>query len=50
MPDTKPILDLSNNSEELSALKLMAELARGERSGLENGWLTLDDVESECLG
>jgi len=29
-----------------ATLKLMSELAKGERSGREQGWLTPDEVEA----
>ena len=44
------VVDIEEYERTRAGLKLLAELARGERSGLENGWLTLDDVESEFLG
>ena len=31
-------------------VKLLTELARGVRSGQEEGWLALDDVEKTLLG
>ena len=41
------ILDMREYEKINAALKLIAELAKGERSGREQGWLTADEVEAE---
>jgi len=40
------ILDMREYEKINAALKLTAELAKGERSGREQGWLTADEVEA----
>ncbi len=40
------IVDIAEYERMQSVLKLMGELAKGERSGSEQGWLSLSDVES----
>jgi len=40
------ILDMREYEKINAAVKLIAELARGERSGQEQGWLTADEVEA----
>lgn len=40
------ILDMREYEKTQATLKLMAELAKGEKSGREQGWLTLDEVEA----
>jgi len=39
------IIDMREYEETQSIIKLMSELAKGERSGLELGWLSPDEVE-----
>ena len=41
------IIDIQDYEKTRATLKLMDELARGRKSGEENGWLSLDAVESE---
>lgn len=41
------IIDIHDYEKTCATLKLMDELARGRKSGEENGWLSLDAVESE---
>ena len=41
------ILDMREYEKTQATIKLMAELARGERSAKENGWLTADEVEKK---
>ena len=41
------IIDIEEYEKMRSVLKLMGELAKGERSGNENGWLDVSDVEKE---
>ena len=40
------ILDMREYEKINAALKLVTELAKGERSGQEQGWLTADEVEA----
>lgn len=40
------IVDMEEYEKTQATIKLMAELARGEKSGRENGWLTIDEVEA----
>ncbi len=39
------ILDIQDFEKTQATLQLMNELAKGRKSGEENGWLTLEDVE-----
>ena len=39
------ILDLRDYEKTQATLKLMSELEKGRRSGEENGWLSLEEVE-----
>lgn len=39
------ILDLRDYEKTQATLKLMSELEKGHRSGEEEGWLSLEDVE-----
>jgi prevent-host-death family protein len=41
------ILDMREYEKTQAALKLITELARGEQSGLNLGWLSPDEVEAE---
>jgi len=43
------LIDITDYEKTQATLKLMSELARGEKSGSEKGWLTIDDVE-KALG
>lgn len=43
------IIDIQDFEKTQATLHLMSELAKGRKSGEENGWLTLDEVE-ENLG
>ncbi|MCI8414232.1 MAG: type II toxin-antitoxin system Phd/YefM family antitoxin [Ruminiclostridium sp.] len=43
------ILDMQEYERTQAALQLMNELAKGRKSGEENGWLSLEEVE-ESLG
>ena len=36
---------MSDNDKNYATMKLMSELAKGENSGQENGWITADEVE-----
>lgn len=41
------IVDIEEYEKTRATLKLMGELAKGERSGNENGWLSIADIEKE---
>ena len=41
------IIDMEEYEKLTSALKLMSELTKGERSGNEKGWLDISDIEKE---
>lgn len=41
------ILDMEEYEREKAELKLLTELAKGERSAQEKGWLSQEDVERE---
>ena len=41
------ILDIRDYEKTRAALKLISELAKGEKSGCEKGWLTPQEVEAE---
>ena len=41
------IVDIAEYEKTRAVLKLMSELAKGERSGSENGWLGIAEVERE---
>lgn len=62
MPNIKPVSDLRNYSNVLhdvtaldmqdfekmqATLRVMNELAKGRKSGVEKGWLTLENVEKQ---
>ena len=40
------ILDMREYEKTQATLRLMSELAKGERSGREKGWLTPEEVEA----
>jgi prevent-host-death family protein len=40
------ILDMNEYEKTQATLKLMSELAKGEKSGREQGWLTPEEVEA----
>ena len=44
------IMDMAEYEKTQATIKLMAELAKGEKSGKENGWLTIDEVEANLFG
>ena len=44
------VVDIQEYEKNRAMVKLLTELARGVRSGQEEGWLTLDDVEKTLLG
>ncbi len=39
------LLDIADYEKTQATIKLMAELAEGERSGREEGWLTLEELD-----
>jgi len=41
------IIDINEYESLKASLKLMSQLSKGEQAGRENGWLTIDTVESE---
>ena len=41
------IVDIEEYEKTRATLKLMGELAKGELSGNENGWLSIADIEKE---
>lgn len=41
------IVDMAEYEKQAATLKLMAELAKGERSAEEHGWFTIEEVEKE---
>lgn len=43
------VVDIKEYEKDRAMIKLMAELARGERSGREEGWLSLDAVGKAVL-
>jgi prevent-host-death family protein len=40
------ILDMEDYPKTLAGIKLMAELAKGRKSGESEGWKTIDEVET----
>ncbi len=40
------IVDIQEYEKTQSTIKLLSELAKGEKSGNEKGWLLMDDVEA----
>ncbi len=44
------VVDIQEYEKNRAMVKLLTELARGVRSGQEEGWLSLDDVEKTLLG
>lgn len=43
------ILDIEDYEKTAATLKLLSELAKGEKSGREKGWLSVEEVE-KALG
>ncbi len=41
------IVDMEEYEKTQALLKLMSELAKGERKGNEKGWIAIDDAEKE---
>ena len=44
------VVDIQEYEKSQAMVKLLTELARGVRSGQEEGWLAQDDVEKTLLG
>ena len=44
------VVDIQEYEKSQAMVKLLTELACGVRSGQEEGWLALDDVEKTLLG
>jgi len=40
------LLDITEYEKTRAALKLMSELVKGEKSGREQGWLSIEEVEA----
>lgn len=40
------IVDMEEYEKTQATIKLIVQLAKGEKSGRENGWLTLEEVEA----
>ena len=40
------IMDLEEYETTQAKIRLLSELAKGEKSGREKGWLTIEDIES----
>jgi len=40
------IIDIGEYDKTHATIRLLNELAKGEKSGNENGWLTIDEVET----
>ena len=41
------IVDMGDYEKTQATIKLMAELAKGEKAGEEQGWLSIEDVEQD---
>ena len=39
-------MDMDEYERTHATIKLLSELAKGEKSGKEKGWLSLDDIEA----
>ena len=40
------VMDMQEYEKMQAKLKLLTELAKGEKAGQENGWLTIDELEA----
>jgi len=40
------ITDMKEYKKTQATLRLLSELAKGEKSGKEEGWLTIDEIEA----
>ena len=40
------VMDMQEYEKMQAKLKLLTELAKGEKAGRENGWLTIDELET----
>lgn len=43
------LIDMEDYEKTHATIKLLSELAKGEKSGIEKGWISLDDLE-KALG
>lgn len=41
------ILDINEYEKLKASLKLLSQIAKGEKAGKENGWMTVEEVEAE---
>jgi len=41
------IIDINEYERLMASLKLMSQLAQGEKAGKEKGWMTIEEVEAE---
>ncbi|MFA5385273.1 MAG: type II toxin-antitoxin system prevent-host-death family antitoxin [Eubacteriales bacterium] len=41
------IIDINEYEKIKASLKLMSQLAQGEKAGKEKGWMTIEEVEAE---
>ena len=41
------IIDINEYEKIKASLKLMSQLAQGEKAGKEKGWITIEEVEAE---
>jgi len=47
MPIIKPVSDLRNYTEVVrESFRLLSELVKGRKSGEQQGWLSIEDVEA----
>ena len=44
------VVDIEEYEHDRAMIKLLSELAKGERSGRKEGWLSIDQVEAAVLG
>ncbi|MCL6558044.1 MAG: type II toxin-antitoxin system prevent-host-death family antitoxin [Firmicutes bacterium] len=43
------VMDIQEYEKMQAKLKLLTELAKGEKVGRENGWLTIDELEASLV-
>ena len=43
------LVDIADYEKTQATIRLMSQLAEGERSGLEKGWLTIEEVEKSLI-
>lgn len=44
------VVDIEEYERNRAMLKLLSELAKGEKSGRKEGWLSIEDVDAAVLG